>query len=218
MIARRALPDFKGGLHRAVRDLHLYVGLFVSPFVLVFAASVFFLVHPRQTGAVPNPALERVVSDLPLPAGLEKLTGRERIDALRPALERAGARGEVGWVQHLPNDNLLIVPVTVPGRLTTVRINLNKHKAVVEERRTGLADALVTLHKSPGPHLAAIRMNWFPMRVWFWLSDATVYLLLFTTLSGLSLWYALRADRRVGFALLVAGAATLFGLVYAVVH
>ena len=27
------------------RDLHLYFGLFVSPFVLVFAFSVFFLVH-----------------------------------------------------------------------------------------------------------------------------------------------------------------------------
>ena len=28
-----------------IRDLHLYAGLFISPFVLVFAISVFYLVH-----------------------------------------------------------------------------------------------------------------------------------------------------------------------------
>ena len=27
------------------KDLHLYFGLFISPFVLLFAVSVFFLVH-----------------------------------------------------------------------------------------------------------------------------------------------------------------------------
>jgi hypothetical protein len=30
---------------RAMRDFHLYLGLFISPFILVFAISVFFLVH-----------------------------------------------------------------------------------------------------------------------------------------------------------------------------
>ena len=28
-----------------MRDLHLYVGFFISPFVVVFAVSVFFLVR-----------------------------------------------------------------------------------------------------------------------------------------------------------------------------
>ena len=28
-----------------IRDLHMFLGLFISPFVLVFAISVFFLVH-----------------------------------------------------------------------------------------------------------------------------------------------------------------------------
>jgi hypothetical protein len=33
-----------------IRDLHLYAGLFVSPFVLLFAASVFFLNHEQGRG------------------------------------------------------------------------------------------------------------------------------------------------------------------------
>jgi hypothetical protein len=37
-------------------------------------------------------------------------------------------------------------------------------------------------------------MNWFPMRAWWWLSDTTAYLTLFITISGLYLWYVLRAE------------------------
>ena len=28
-----------------IRDLHLYIGLFLAPFVLLFSVSVFFVVH-----------------------------------------------------------------------------------------------------------------------------------------------------------------------------
>jgi hypothetical protein len=37
--------------YRVTRDLHLYFGLFISPFILVFAVSVFFLVHPQSQNA-----------------------------------------------------------------------------------------------------------------------------------------------------------------------
>jgi hypothetical protein len=208
----------KGRLYQAVRDLHLYAGLFVSPFLLVFAFSVFFLVHAWLPKVHPNPVGARVVSDLPLPRDLEQLSGRARIDALKPALDLARAQGEVGWVDHDIRRNRLIIPVTVPGRLTTVTIDVAKREASINERNTGLADALVLLHKLPGPHLAEIRMNWFYMRVWKWLADSTVYLSLFITVSGIYLWYALRAERNIGLALLAAGAISFFSLVYALVH
>jgi hypothetical protein len=60
-------------------------------------------------------------------------------------------------------------------------------------RETGLADARVTLHKSPGQHGPTIRMNWFYIKAWRWLADATVYLILFISVSGIYLWYVLRA-------------------------
>jgi hypothetical protein len=205
-------------LSRCIRDLHLYTGLFISPFVLVFAISVFFLVHNWLPKASVGPAGARSVLDLPLPANLEKLSGRERIDALKPALEAAHVYGEVGWVQHRVKENRLVVPVTVPGRLTTVTIDLTRREAFVQEQNTGLGSGLVLLHKSPGPHLAAIRMNWAYMRVWYWLADATVYLLLFITLSGVYLWFILRSQRKIGIVLIVAGAVSFCGLVYAIVH
>src|SRR5258707_8278037 len=140
------------------------------------------------------------------------LSGRPLIDALKPTLERAGVRGEVGFVRHLVKEQKLIVPVTIPGRETTVSINITNREATIVTREPGLADALVTLHKSPGQHGPDIRMNWFYMRAWRWLADATVYLILFISVSGIYLWYMLRAERSLGFILLFAGALSFFGM------
>ena len=85
-------------------------------------------------------------------------------------------------------------------------------------RETGLADALITLHKSPGQHGPDIRMNWFYMKAWRWFADAAVYLTLFISVSGIYLWYMLRAERRVGLILLAAGTLTFFGLAYVISH
>lgn len=62
-----------------MRDLHLYAGLFVSPYVLVFAVSVFFMVHRDLSAGREGPTVERNAAHLPLPENLNQLSGRERI-------------------------------------------------------------------------------------------------------------------------------------------
>jgi hypothetical protein len=202
--------------YRLIRNLHLYLGLFISPLVMVFAVSVFFMVHAWLPKA--DAGAKRVVTALVLPANLEELSGRQLIDALQAVLAKINAQGEVGWVQHRPKEHRLILPVSVPGRVTTVTIDIAKREATIEPRSRGLADAVVLLHKSPGPHLVGIRMNWVYMRIWRWCADGTVYLILFLTFSGVYLWYALRAERRIGLCLLTAGAIAFSGIVYALVH
>src|SRR5215813_5132753 len=106
----------RGRFYRIIRDLHLYFGLFISPFVLVFAISVVFLVHswlPRIGSVTPR---KQVVSASPLPEGLQTLSGRPLIEALKPVLEKAGVRGEVGFVRHLVKEDQLVIPVIIPGR------------------------------------------------------------------------------------------------------
>jgi hypothetical protein len=186
--------------------------------VLVFSISVFFLVHAWLPRLGPADSTTRFVSALPLPGDLQTLSGRPLVDALKPALEKAGVRGEVGFVRHMVKEEKLIIPVTIPGRETTVTIYLASREARIVTREPGLADALVTLHKAPGPHGPGIRMNWFWMRAWLWMADATVYLFLFVSVSGIYLWYVLRAERRVGLLLLFAGGVTFFEMVYAICH
>jgi hypothetical protein len=205
----------RGRLYWVVRDLHLYLGLFISPFILVFSVSVFFLVHAWRPGMKSEVANTRVVSAVALPADWKSLSGRPLVDALKPVVEQAGVRGEIGFVRHAVLENQLIIPVSIPGRETTVTINTTNFQASVATRETGLSGALITLHKSPGGHGPGIRMNWFFAKAWLWFADATAYLTFFISVSGVYLWCALRAERRVGIVLLVAGALTFFGIAYA---
>jgi hypothetical protein len=208
----------RGRFYRLIRDLHLFVGLFITPFVLVFAISVFFLVHSWLPRMGSETSATRVVSALPLPGDLTMLSGRPLIDALKPTLETANVHGEVGFVRHMVKEEKLIIPVTIPGRETTVSIDIATREATIVTREMGLAGALVTLHKSPGQHGPDIRMNWFYMRAWRWTADATVYLVLFISVSGIYLWYVLRAERLAGLILLCAGALSFFGMAYALSH
>ena len=204
-------------IYLVTRDLHLYCGLFLSPFVLVFSVSVFYLVH----GLAQRPAPEasdtwRTATNLSVPADIARLQGRARVDALRPVLEQLDVRGEVDFVRHVASKHRLIVPVRLPDRDTVVSLDYDQRTATVTSRRQSLGDALVYLHKMPGPHNVDVRGNSWLMRAWRVLSDATAYSFLFITISGIYLWVALRAERRIGLVLILAGAVTFCGLVYVI--
>jgi hypothetical protein len=200
-----------------IRDLHLYLGLFISPFVVLFALSVFFLVHAwAPPGAQPD--VSPAIQHAEIPAALDQSTGREQIAIARPLLDRLGVQGEVSFIRRIPKEHLISIHVAIPGRETTVDLNTEAHTAAISRNRTGLVDAIIYLHKMPGPHNAAIRGNSFFMNAWRWLADVTVYLVLFLTISGVYLWAVLRAERRIGLILLSAGAISFFGGVYALVR
>lgn len=199
------------------RDLHLYIGLFLSPFVLAFAVSVFYLVHGPSNRPSPGPSdPSRTVANVNVNPEVAKLQGRARVDALRPVIEQLDVRGEIDFVRHVASEHRLIVPVRLPNRDTVVTIDYEQRTATVTSRKHGIGDAFVYVHKMPGPHNADLRGNSGLMRMWRLGADATVYLLLFITVSGIYLWAALKAERRVGLLLLLAGAGTFWGLVYAV--
>jgi hypothetical protein len=201
-------------LYPTVRGLHLYLGLFVSPFIVVFALSVLFLVHswlPRAETA----ATTRSVADLAFPANIETARGAEQVAALRSVLNQLELRGEIGFIRFSPQQRRFSFPVVQPGRETSVEVHLAARTASVVTRSTGIADAMVYLHKMPGPHNVSIRGNSPHVQAWRWLADATVYVLLLVSVSGIYLWAVLKAERVVGLSLLAAGGLSLTGLLYA---
>ena len=113
--------------YRVTRDLHLYFGLFISPFILGFSVSVFFLVHRLS----PNAAVgtKSLISKLSLPPDLENLSGRPLVDRLIPILKQNGVEGELGWVQHFPKEHRFVIPVSVPGRAKSPgkRVGFERH-------------------------------------------------------------------------------------------
>jgi hypothetical protein len=199
--------------YRWTRDLHLYFGLFVSPFVIAFAVSVFFLNHAKvDTNAAKAVATFR---DVTIPAAIESARGRDAVDRAREIATSVGVGGEIGFVRYIRKDQRIVIPISKPGLETLIDVDVAGRTAVVSHRPTSVLESVSYLHKSPGPHNADLRGNWFWTRVWKWFADGTVYLLLFVSATGLYLWLALKAERHIGLALLGAGALTFFGFVYA---
>ena len=195
------------------RDLHLYVGLAISPFILVFAISVIFLNHP----GIPlgSGAVRQSTVLVQIPPGLEHLEGMALVEKVKEIMRKLGIGGEVSFIRA--KDGYLIVPVEKPGREITLNLNLQNNTSIIQQRNTGLWDAMDYLHKSPGPHLANIRGNWVYTRIWKRTVDAVVYLLLFISASGIYLWAVLKAERKVGLIILGAGIISFMGVIYALV-
>jgi hypothetical protein len=203
-------------LYRWLRDLHLYFGLFISPFVLLFATSVFYLNHGKLIAGAEPPV--ETYRDLSLPDGFDRLKGREAVDRATAILPQVRVSGEIGYLRYVARDRHLIFPVSKAGAEETVDVDLDARTATVKRRSMSLWESLSYLHKMPGPHNVAIRGNWIGTGIWRLFADATIYLLLFISLTGVYLWWAIKAERRIGVALLAAGAFTFVGLVYAVIR
>lgn len=198
-----------------VRSVHLYGGLFISPFVLLFAISVVLLVHSWLPGV--SAPEKRIATDLVLPPDFEQLKGPGQIAAARLLLGRIGVAGEITSLRLIPRDRRFLLAVSVPGRETTVDLSITTQTAAISARTTGLWDAMVFLHKMPGPHNANLRGNSAFMSLWRGLTDATVYVILLVSGSGVFLWALLKAERRIGLVLLAGGVASLGGIIYALV-
>lgn len=194
------------------RDLHLYVGLFLSPFLLIFAVSTWVLNHPPATKPVPKlSAPESRTLTLVDDAKVGSLA------QARGIVDQLQLTGEIDMVRHDTKAGRLVIPVSRPGQLTTVEVDLKSGTATLRRQAEGMAAALVYLHKRPGPHLIQFRGNWIFMAIWAWLADAVVYATLFVTATGLYLWWAFRAERTTGWVMLLAGLLTVGGLVGAMV-
>lgn len=189
-------------LYRWTRDLHLYFGLFISPFLLIYAVSVFFLNHDWVPGS--DAGAEKTSHTVTVPG---EENSRELAHLIMQQLE---ITGELGTVRNNQTTNVLSFPLDIPGRNMMIRVDLDSGSAEVERQDTGVWDAMVYLHEMPGAHLVSIRGNWIFIRLWGWLADATAYLILFISASGVYLWSVLKAERKTGLIFLGAGVFSFF--------
>jgi hypothetical protein len=185
--------------YRLTRNLHIYAGLFVSPFVVVFAPSVIFLNHawlPWSGQSVAFARADSVTIDVP--------PIEDNLELAREVRARIDLAGEIDFTSRDLRTNRLMFPITRPGQRTNVRVDLETDAVIMRTRYTGAWDAMVYLHRMPGPHNVAIRGNWWITGVWGWLADSTVYVLLFLTATGIYLWLTVRTERKAGLIFLLA--------------
>lgn len=83
------------------RDLHLYLGLALSPFVLLFAASVILLDHPSIPLGGAGVSTQSTAA-VQLPPNLEQSDGMARAQSLQQVMRQVGVTGEIGYIIYNP--------------------------------------------------------------------------------------------------------------------
>lgn len=176
-----------------VRSLHLYFGLFISPFVLIFGLSALCFNHPAILNSLS-----------PMGATQETRTKLDRIPydttdlrTARAIIEKLGIEGDVDFINQ--NDDMISFPVNKPGLRTHITVDKRTDSVRISQQEEGAYRAMTFLHSMPGQHNVKVRGNSVFMKVWRVLADVTVYLLLFLSISGVFLWYFLKAERNVGY-------------------
>ncbi len=175
-----------------VQDLHLYTGLFISPFIIIFGISVLVLNH---TDIVNRATPVKIISERKLKLNVIPYDTTD-LGTGKAITHLLGFTGEIDHV-FKGKDNLSI-GIIRPGLEINIKVNTLNDSVFIKQEEKGALRATAYLHKMPGPHLAMFRKNAVFMKIWSVLADASVYLILFLTVSGIFLWYFLKVERTMG--------------------
>ena len=196
-----------------IKDLHFYVGLFISPFIVIFSVSVLVLNHnfvdwqedwQEWFFAVDERADRTAEYNIPT-------NNKNEIDFAKDILMQIQVTGEIAGI--FGDSIKMYIPVTKPGRRISIRADLTSGIAYINSERTSLWKKLIWLHKMPGPHNANIRGNWVNTKIWGSLVDLFVICLFFSGITGITLWYYLKNERIFGLIALLIGFLSIAALI-----
>jgi hypothetical protein len=202
----KKLPVNKIKIYHLVRNLHRYFGLFISPFILVYSLSALAFNHEGWLNKI-TPL--KKLSDVRIK--LDKIPyDSSDLATAKNTIRKIGIEGEIDFISR--EEDFISFPVNKPGYTTHVRINTRNDSVYITREKLGFIRALSFLHKMPGPHNEKIRGNSLLIKSWRVLTNVTVYLLLFLSITGVFLWYFLKIERNMGLFALVLSIFSCTGL------
>lgn len=182
-----------------IRKLHLYLGLFISPFVIIFCVGLLVLNHPVLLNKNDSGREISVIK-----SKLNNISYDDAdIETAKAIIKELGLHGEIDFISR--NKNSISFPLNQPGLKSFVRVDINTDSVFVSREVAGTFQAAAYLHTMPGPHNVKLRGNSIFMKIWKWLADGVVYLLLCLTASGVFLWYAVKFEIASGFVAVALG-------------
>jgi hypothetical protein len=171
-----------------MRNLHLLIGLLVTPFVLVYGISAIGMSHPTWLPKA-HSTTERVVAVDP---------GEKNPRTMAEALQR---REELrGALRSLRDDDGLVTfRVVRPGATYDIEVDRTAGTAAIRSRVSNFIGFLDRVHRIAGWH------DHLPSGLLAFTLLGVSVALLFLGASGVYLWYVLIAERRAGWIALVVG-------------
>lgn len=170
----------------------MYIGLLISPFVLLFAVSVLIINHP---GYFNKTASKKDVSEIITRLDSIPFRSTDLLTA-KALIHKLSITGEIDFISK--NDSTFSFPVRTTGVVNQIHVNTLNGKVSITRTEIGALRGTTYLHTMPGPHNVAIRGNSGFISVWRYIADSLVYSLLFLTISGVFLWYFLKSEQRIG--------------------
>ena len=183
-----------------VRRIHLYLGLALLPWVVLFGISSYPFSHPTTEQPTWTVQADRpYTSDIPPGADLRAIGGRIHADA--------GFSG--GFYVNQPNPQR--VTVHHPDFFHPSRINyfMDQRRLLVERREIVWRQVLTSMHAHAGYELGG-----FWNVVWAVIIDVLCLALVLWIASGLVMWWMLPGSRNWGWVAIAAGLATFAVLVF----
>ena len=183
-----------------LRRIHMYLGLFLAPWMFMYALSTMAMNHRALFRRNPGPPVMEKESERTW-AG----SGANPAEIARRILQDLRLEG-THQVNATPDGRRITIlrqdPVT-PRRIVYTPAD---GKLVVEKEVFRMPALLERLHRRRGYQAG------FPLQnVWAFSVDLAIAAMLFWAASGLWLWWEMKRTRRLGFVLAVAGCA-LFAL------
>lgn len=193
-------------LSKLIRRTHMYLALFLGPWVLMYALSTFVMNHRALfRGQEPAPPKWETISDTVYAGEFPPGADREQL-----AAQILASLGMDGAHQANLRDGKLVVLRNEAIRPVRITYTPASNRLLVERQVWEGSAFLERMHRRRGfqhPYLLE--------DLWAFSVDLFIAVMLFWVLSGLWMWWEMKATHRWGIASLVAGAA-LFSLLAAV--
>lgn len=183
--------------YAVLRSLHLYLGLLISPILLIFAFSILVINHWHPVTDKSVVVTEETHQIDHIPESLDSL------DAVYSIMEQVDLSGWVTFYRHFEDQKEFRFVILRPTIRRNVIVDLETKSLHIKHQPNDLKATLVWLHVSPGPHIQ--NKNGFFTFLWWMLADGVVYSIIFLSVSGIYLWVFLRAERRTGLVLITLG-------------
>jgi hypothetical protein len=185
-------------MYHLVRKIHLFTGLIILTFLMMYFVSGYIMVHrPWFVTAPPPPVVQtgplEFATDLPA-------------DQLAPRVAKTLAlSGRIQFPQNQP-PGMTRFWVVRPGTMIRVDVPAKEHSAHLTTQRVGLVGTLIMLHKIRGYDKQPI----FDAYAFF--CDLAGLSMILFAISGVYLWWKRARNRALGIVFLIASCTYAAGM------
>ncbi len=198
MIFRR-LPQGRSVLSHLLRRTHMYAGLFLVPWVLVYAVSTVVMNHSPHFSAPPEAPVFETVSVQTYDGSLaEGVTTQQIATQLLADLGMPGKHR----VRRNRRTGVVTIDRDTPLGLRRVTYDPRAREVTVEEAPYTVRTFMAQIHRRRGFDSDSLKEDAYGFFV-----DAFVVTMLFWVLSGIWMWWQLWVTRKLGWVSIVSGVA-----------